>query len=154
MRYKNNGLTLIEIIVAVGILVFISTIGLNAFSSFKKASDLSSGSDTVMTYLIQARSKTLSAENGAQYGVHFESEKIVFFQGGSYIESDSQNQEIILPTTVEISSIILSGGGSDVLFKKLNGETDNDGTIILRLKLNQTREKTVSIKKTGLAVVQ
>lgn len=154
MRCKNKGLTFIEIIVAISILVFISTIGLSAFSSFKEAASLSSSIDTVMTYLIQARSKTLSAEGGVQYGVHFESEKIVFFQGGSYIESNPQNQEIILPTIIEIFSITLNGGGSDVLFKKLTGETDNTGTIQLRLKSNLTREKTVSIQKTGLVVVQ
>tara|TARA_Y100000031_G_scaffold111703_1_gene123183 strand:+ start:14290 stop:14823 length:534 start_codon:yes stop_codon:yes gene_type:complete len=150
----KRGLTLIEIIIAISILLVISTLGLNAFTSFKKATDITSSSDTVLSQLIQARSKTLSAEYGEQYGVHFEVDRATFFKGATYSPSDLDNQELILPVTVEISSISLSGSGSDVLFKKLTGETDNDGTITMNLKSDTSKTRTIVIRETGLAFVQ
>ena len=150
----KKGLTLIEIIIAIGILVLVSTIGTGAFSSFKKGNDLSSAADIAMTYLIQARSKTLSAEGAQQYGVHFETDKIVFYSGATYIPDDPLNQELTLPKTVEISSITFNGGGSEVLFKKLSGETDNDGVVVARIKSDVSKIKTIAIRKTGLAVLE
>lgn len=150
----KTGVTLIEIIIAISIFVLLSTLGMGAFSSFKKNTDLSSAADTVLTFLIQARSKTLSAENAAYHGVHFENDKIVFYSGSVYAAGDPLNQEIALPSTVEISSVTLLGGGSDVLFQKLTGETDNSGTIVLHLKSDVSKTKTITIQKIGLAIIQ
>ena len=155
-RFRNpkEGLTLVEIICAISILFVVATIGFATLSSFKKTADLSSAADSVLTYLVQARSKTLSAENGAQYGVHIEQNKIVFYSGALYMASIPDNQEILLPETVEIFSIALNGGGDEALFKKLTGETDNDGVIVMRLKSNTSKTKTITIRKVGLAFVQ
>ncbi len=151
---NQKGLTLIEIIIAIGILALVSTIGVGVFSSFKKSSDLSSTADSALTMLIQARAKTLSAENEARHGVHFEGEKIVFYSGDVYGAGAPDNQEIPVPSTVELSSITLSGGGNDVLFNKLNGETDNDGTVVFRLKSDVSKTRTIFIRETGLSVIE
>ncbi len=148
------GFTLIEIIIAISILLIVSTLGFNVFTSFKKTTDIASSSDMVLSQLTQARLKTLSAEYGEQYGVHFETDRTTFFKGAMYSVSDLDNQALVLPATVEISSISLSGGGSDVLFKKLTGETDNDGTVIIRLKSGTSKTRTFTIRKTGLAFIQ
>ena len=150
----NAGFTLIEIIIATSVLLVVSIIGVSAFSSFKGSVDLSSATDTTLTYLIQARSKTLSAENGMQYGVHAESGKIVLYEGAVYAAGSPGNEEIAIPGTIDFFSISLNGGGSDVLFKKLSGETDNYGTIGIRLKSDVSRTKTISIRETGLATIQ
>ncbi|MBI2109065.1 MAG: prepilin-type N-terminal cleavage/methylation domain-containing protein [Parcubacteria group bacterium] len=150
----QRGLTLIEIIISIGILVVIGTIGTGAFSSFKKSSDLVSAADIVVNNLIQARSKTLSAEEAKQYGVHFETDKIVFYSGTTYIAGASDNKETTLPKTIEISSVALNGGGADTLFKKLTGETDNDGVVTVRLKSDTSKTKTIHIRPVGLTTVE
>ena len=150
----KKGFTLIEIIIAIGVLLVVSTLGFNAFASFKKIADLTSSADAALSQLIQARSKTLSAEEAQQYGVHFEVNQTTFFKGVTYSASDPDNQAFVLPATVEISSISLSGSGDDVLFKKLTGETNNDGTIILRLKTDTSKMRTITIRKTGLSFIQ
>ena len=93
---SEKAFTLIEIIIVLSILMIIGTAGLTTLSTFRKSAELSSAADTILTYIIQARSKTLSAENGIQYGVHFESLKIVFYQGTPYSSQNSLNQEIVL----------------------------------------------------------
>ncbi len=153
INYSKRGFSIIEILIALGIFVVLSSGVWGAFSSFKKAVDLRSAADVVFDTLSEARSKTVSAENGERHGVHFETESVTLFQGASFIEGDTFNQKRELPPTVEISSIALSAG-SDALFKKLTGETDNDGTIMLRLKSDISKTKTVVIQKTGLVIIE
>ncbi|MDP3725925.1 MAG: prepilin-type N-terminal cleavage/methylation domain-containing protein [bacterium] len=150
----SRGFTLIEIIIATSILLFVSILGMAAFSSFKGSADISSAADTTLTYLIQARSKTLSAENGTHYGVHVESGKIVLYQGAVYVAGGPGNEEITIPKTVDFYSVSLNGGGNNILFKKLSGETDNYGTIGIRLKSDTSRMKTIIIRETGLATIE
>ncbi len=149
-----TGFSLIEIILATSVLLVVSILGIAAFSSFKGSADISSVADTALTYLTQARSKTLSAENGMQYGAHFESGKIVLYQGTVYAAGGLGNEEIAIPKTIDFFSISLNGGGNNVLFKKLSGETDNYGTIGIRLKSDVSRTKTITIRETGLALIQ
>ena len=149
-----SGFTALEVIIVISIVIVVSTLGMSAFSSFQKGTDLSAEADRVITLLVEARSKTLSAENALQHGVHFESDKIVSFSGATYSSGDSRNQEVFLSSIVEISTTTLNGGGSDVVFKKLSGDTQNDGTIVMRLKSDTSRTKAILIRETGLAVVQ
>ena len=153
-RASSRGFSFIEIIVVIAIFSLIATVGLQSFSLFKKNLDLNAATDTAVSLLSQARSKTVAAEEGAQYGVHFESGAMVSFAGTSYIPGAIGNEQFFLPTTVEMATIAVSGGGSDVIFEKLTGETTRDGTITFRLKSDTSRVRTVLILATGLASME
>lgn len=153
-QFLMGGLTLIEIIIAASIFLIVSIIGWGVFSSFKKTNDLNTVADQAFAFLVEARSKTLSAENALEHGVHFESNSITFFQGALYTPGASSNQVLLMPTTVEMATTTLAGNGADVVFKRLTGETDNIGTVAFRLASDTAKVKIVTVEKTGLVTVE
>lgn len=145
-----KGFSLLEIIIVIGILILLAALGTGSLLQFSKTTDLNSSVEAGVSLLLEARAKTLSSQEESQYGVHFESGKIVLFKGAAYSSSDPLNEETALPSSVETASISLNGGGSDVIFKKLTGETDQYGTITFRLKSNTASVRMLSILATGV----
>ncbi len=105
-----------------------------------------------MALLHKAKSDSLSSLNSNNYSVHFENNRMVYFIGDTFSEGDSGNQivnfesEVNIPTT---GGINLNGGGNNVVFSKLAGNVVGYGTIIIQLTSDPTRQKTITIEKTG-----
>jgi len=149
--YKyQTGRTLIEILFVIVIIVVLAAIVALSFSGFKKGQALPTGVDEVVALLNEARSRTLAAENGLQYGVHLASDRAVLFNGTTYASGTSTNKTIMMDSTVTITSITLTGGGADVVFNKLTGETSQYGTLIVKNTSTTVGQKTITITKTGL----
>ncbi|TSC78485.1 MAG: Uncharacterized protein G01um101429_758 [Parcubacteria group bacterium Gr01-1014_29] len=144
-----RGFTLIEILIVVAGITILASIVLFPLASFRRTAQLSSAIEEGVSLLVSARLKTLSSEGATQYGVHFETVKMVFFVGTTYITGNPQNSEVLIPNDVEISTISLNGGAVDVVFKRLTGETDQHGTVLFRLKSDPSNTKTLRIEQTG-----
>src|SRR3989344_9266077 len=149
-----KGFTLIEILVVITIAVILFAIVVSGFSGLRQSSDLTLAVDDSISFLQDARAKTLSSENNSVYGVHFETSQFVLFVGNTYNPADSSNKVRTLPSTIETNSILLSGVGDDVIFKRLTRETDNNGTVTFRQTGNPSVLKIIEIFSTGLAGVQ
>jgi len=149
---KNGyrGFTLMEVLVGIAILLFLSVIAMSVFSNLRNTQSLNGSVEQIITVIEEARVKTLSSSKSLQYGVRFGSDKIVLFEGGVFIEGAINNQETLFPDSVEIYAVLLNEGGSDVIFRKLTGETDQFGTISVRSKKNQSVSKDIKIKSTGV----
>lgn len=145
-----RGFTIIEIVIAVAVIAILSVIAFNSFSSFKNEQELANVIEEVVSDLRLARSKTIASENFSQYGVHFESQKVVIFTGTTYSAIDPNNIIYDVPARIEISSWNLAGGGADVIFQRLTGKTNQYGSITARVKTEPTKTKTVNIKQTGI----
>ena len=148
------GFTLIEILVVITIAAILFAIVVSGFSGLRQSSDLTLAVDDSISFLQDARAKTLSSVNTSVYGVHFETSQFVLFVGDTYNPLDSSNKVRALPSSVEISSILLNGVGDDAIFKRLTGETDNGGTVTFRQTSNPTVTKVIEILLTGLVGVQ
>lgn len=143
------GFTLLELAVVLGILFVLSAIGLNTIVDYRKNQAFNRDTETVIEILGQARSQTLSSKNASQYGVHFATSTVTLFAGSSYVSGSPTNVDFPLFSTDLILSIMLTGGGKDVIFNRLTGETDQNGTIVVDVpSLSQT--KNVTIYKTGI----
>ena len=149
-----RGFTLIEIIIAITIAAILFAIIVSGFSGLRQNSDMNLAVDDSISFLQDARAKTLSSVNTSAYGVHFETTKFVLFQGGTYNAGDSTNKIRLLPSTIEISAYSFNGGGSDVVFKRLTGETGSYGSVTFRQTNNPSVTKTIQILSTGLVSVQ
>lgn len=147
--YKK-GFTYIEIIVSLGILILLGFMGVSTFSSWQKKEALNSTWQEGLSLLEEARSKTLSSENSSSYGVHFESDKMISFKA-PYVSGNLENKEIFLNSFVSVSGISLNGGGSEVVFKRLSGETDNYGSITISQKTDSSNFKIIEVQQTGTA---
>lgn len=151
---KRGGFTLIEIMAAVAIMVILATIVWGAFYSFRRQAALEAASENVIALLNQARAKTLASQASSEFGVHFESVKAVMFKGAVYSATSPDNEEFILPLSVEISAVSLEGGGSDIFFEKFSANASKTGSITLRLKSDVSKTKNIVITKTGLVYAE
>ena len=133
---KKKGITVVELLIAAGIIIMLGTIIASVFHNFRDPIELNSAAEEGVSMLNDARSRTLSSKNSQQYGIHFASSSVVLFRGAVYSASDSNNEESIFPAGAEVSCIALNGGGADLVFDRLTGETNDYGAVIFRL-INQ-----------------
>lgn len=148
----NRGISLIEILVVVSILAIIVAIVVPNFSKFHNQQALRNTTEDVISLLNEARNNTISSKDSNTYGIHFETGKATLFTGTAYTVSAS-NKQIIFDKAVSIPTsggIILNGGGSDVIFNRLTGETTKYGTVIIRLISDASSQKTINISKLGV----
>ena len=149
----QKGFTLLELSIVLAILTVLLVIVLSTFISFRKNQALQNDTDTIVEVLSQARSQTLLSQNSSQYGVHLTSSKATLFVGTVYDSSSSSNKDFNLTPTDTIVTISLTGGGVDVIFDKLSGQTSQSGTIVISSP-STSRIKTVTIYKTGIVETQ
>jgi len=150
-NYK--GFTLVELLVIVGILVILATISVSVFRFFQRESDLNNNAEETINILRLAQSKTLASEGASQYGVYFDTSvsphQYILFKGSDFATRDASFDEIYeLSNTVEIYEINL-GGGNEVVFNRLTGETNQPGNITLRLKTDPTKNRIIYIEDYG-----
>ncbi|MDB5259162.1 MAG: seg [Candidatus Taylorbacteria bacterium] len=146
---RNSGFSLIEILVVIAISGLLSAITLGVFVTFQKSKGLSSDTETVVETLRQARSQSLSSKDSSAYGVHFSTSKITLFTGSTYATTSSSNLNFDLVATDAVLSISLFGGGSNVVFNRVTGETGQYGTVVISSP-SASLSKTVTIYKTGV----
>ncbi|MCK5590337.1 MAG: type II secretion system protein [Candidatus Pacebacteria bacterium] len=150
MLLKKRGYTAIEIVLVIGIMgILVTMVGLS-FSAFRNSNILAVETEKVVSLIAQARNDTLSSKNDTVYGVRIESNRVVLFESDTFSEVDPDNIEISLDTSVALTDIVLNGGGSDIVFKRLSGKTNEHGTMSLVLTSDPTTKKTITIYATGL----
>ena len=77
---------------------------------------------------------------------------MVLFRGAIYDSLDANNEAVALDSALEIypTPPSLTGGGSDVIFDRLTGKTNQDGTVIIRVKSDTSKTRTITINATGV----
>lgn len=146
----NRGITLIEILVSISILIMLSLMGIWHFSKATDAEALRKDKQGLVAMLLEARSLALASKNAERYGVHIEEFQAVFFEGGSYVIGNVNNRYQPFNKSVHLLSASLNGGGSEVLFSRLTGETNNFGTITLSLINDPLSSTIVTINDSGM----
>ncbi|KKS45095.1 hypothetical protein A3I25_02695 [Candidatus Nomurabacteria bacterium RIFCSPLOWO2_02_FULL_42_17] len=149
----KSGLSLIEVLVVLAIIGILSAVVFGNFGTYRANQALQNSGEGVLSFLNSARSRTLFSEDSSQYGVHLEQSKTVLFKGVTYSAGANDNREFILDPSIEIVSVNLAGGGDNIVFERLSGATDQDGTFVLRVKTDFSKQKTFTIEKTGIVSV-
>lgn len=154
MNKKNNsGFTLIEIIIVIAILGFLSTIAVFDFFAFKENSDLNNNVQEFVSVLKLAQNKAISAENNSQYGVYIDTSdspnQYVLFKGPSYaLRIASDDRTYSLQNTMEFYDTNL-GGGYEIVFTKTTGAPEEFGSISIRVKASPNNNKTIYLTNSG-----
>ncbi|MEK7488118.1 MAG: prepilin-type N-terminal cleavage/methylation domain-containing protein, partial [Patescibacteria group bacterium] len=73
----SEGFTMIEIIVAIGVLAIVGTTVFVGFSKATESADLKTSAFKVVDALQFARTRTIASLASSQYGVHFEQTQYV-----------------------------------------------------------------------------
>ncbi|MDO8728805.1 MAG: prepilin-type N-terminal cleavage/methylation domain-containing protein [bacterium] len=150
MNRTRRGFTILEILIAISIMVLMITIVSFSFSKLNSSQTLDTSADLVVSILNETRSLTLSAVDDSQYGVNFEASQIVLFKGSIYLSADPSNVVTELNPQVGLRNVILNGGGTSVIFKRLTGNTVETGTVEIFLKASTTIFRTITISATGI----
>ncbi len=148
-----KGLTLIELLIVTTILLILAGIIISSLPRFQSAVELQSSVEQGMSFLLEAKSQTLSSQGGSSYGVHFEANRIVLFKGAVFVDGNPDNRVSFLSSHIEISEISLNGGGPDVVFKKLTGSSDQYGFITFRLTTDPAKSRTIRILPQGVVTM-
>lgn len=143
-----------ELLVVVSIALILLAVTLQGLVSLRRERVLDESVVRVVTLVGEARSLTLFSKNATEYGVHFTTSDVTRFTGATYSSENPDNVVTALPLHATISSIMLEGGGSDIVFDRLTGETDAFGTITLELSADPTRTRTITVSHVGLVEVQ
>jgi prepilin-type N-terminal cleavage/methylation domain-containing protein len=151
---KEKGFTLIEILIVVGLLGILFAFVSTPLVSFYRKVVFQGTTENIMAMMDEARKSTLSSYNSSQYGVHFEPTSATLFTGATYVVGDSTNDVYELSNAIEISDITFNGGGSDIVFERITGETNEYGSITITSLVNSTSEKTINIFQSGLVEIE
>lgn len=145
---SKAGLTLIELLISLGIIFLLAALGLSSFVQSRNIRDLSSSGQNALSVLRQAQSRALAGENNSAWGVHLETSQFVLFRGSTYTGA-SFTKNFLLPSAIEIANISLAGGGSDVVFNRIDGSTTQAGTFDLRVRSAPTTVFAVTVDGSG-----
>lgn len=145
---RRGGFTLLEVVIVVAILALIGATALVSFSNSRRVRDLTTSGGNVLSVLRLAQSKALASEDNSQWGVKLETGQFILFRGTSFASATS-TKSYSLPIAIEIANINLSGGGQEVVFKKLTGTTDQSGTFDVRISGSSANTFSITIDGSG-----
>jgi prepilin-type N-terminal cleavage/methylation domain-containing protein len=151
MKY-NKGVTLVELLVVMVVSGLIVGIILNS-RGMSENKTVVAGAEVAAAVLNETRSLTLSSKSRTAYGVHVASTTLTIYPGPTYSAGNAGNKVTDMHSSVGIRAVTLNGGGQDILFKRLTGETDNSGTFEVYLLSDPTQYKTISIGVTGVSTI-
>jgi type II secretory pathway pseudopilin PulG len=142
----KKGVTFVELIVVIGVLVIIFAMSVPGFTFFQKGSSLNNDAEKVVNVLRLAQDKTLTSEGSSQYGVFFQApDQYTLFKGADYVSRDVSYDKVYnLSSGVEIYD-----GLTEVVFKSITGFIDPPGYISLRLVSEPSNAKTIYIEGSG-----
>ncbi len=141
---SQKGISLIEIVIIIAVVGLIIAITAPALGKFRKSQSIQNTTNTVVSILQEARSKTLASYNNTFYSVYFGANSATLFSGGTYSAVDPNNKVVSYGSPVVLQSVTLVGGGSSVSFDRLKGTTSQSGTIVVGIPSGESKTVTVS----------
>jgi prepilin-type N-terminal cleavage/methylation domain-containing protein len=154
----RKGFTLVEIMTVVAMMAALAVMVVPVLSDSLARGDARSFAMQAVDSLREAQSSTMSGRLNARYGVHFQADRFVLFQGATYSAGDADNLVHALSGNATITAVTLSPGGActvatgtgncDIHFARVKGQPTESGTVTFTDLTGATR--TVSINEVGL----
>ena len=144
------GLSVVEILVVIGIMVVLVGVVVIPFASFREQAILDGATEETLALLHEARERTVSSDGASRYGVYFESDKVTLFKGATFPGAgDPDNKEILLHNRLVLTKSASLDDG--VIFERLTGKIGAAGTTTVSLISDSTKYRTIEISQAGLA---
>ncbi len=143
---------MLEILIVISILGLIMAVVIPSFLSFKRSSFLNIETQEILTTVNRARMSSMASRGDLQYGVRFEATRITLFSV-PYVYGASTNEVYVFNPAIILSTITINGGGSDILFQKLTGSTNQNATTTLRVVGSTTASSTIIVRPSGVATI-
>ncbi len=146
---NRNGFTLTEILITIALFSIIFAIVFVGMARPKAYADIESTENLIYITVKEAQNLAMKGP-ASSFGVHFEQNKFVIFQGATYTLGDPSNLETTLDPNLLIESISLPTLNTDIIFSQLSGEVQEltlgaSGSFVLReTNTNETRTFTIT----------
>lgn len=141
---------MLEIVVALGIVALLGALSLVSFMNARRVQSLVSTGSEVLSVLRLAQQKAAAGQGGDPWGVRLEQGYYRLFRGASYAEAVTTTS-YPLPTGLEITDIALAGGGQEIVFRPLDGHTEEQGTFTVRVRDSAAQTFAVTQDRSGRA---
>jgi prepilin-type N-terminal cleavage/methylation domain-containing protein len=148
----NKGFNLIEIMIVLAIFILIISLVLPSLINFRKEQALKNTAENIVSLLNKAKSDSIASLNSSQYGDFFENDKAIYFKGHTFLSGEPENQILNFEPGTEVSiadGLNLENNSNQVVFPRLIGNVLGYGTIIVNSISEPTKQKVISISKTG-----
>lgn len=152
-NFYHKGTTVIELTILLLVIGLMAAVIIPQFSKTRENQVLKSGVADVLSSINKARGVTLSSLNSSEYGVHFQSDKVIIFKGKVFSAVAPDNETINIITPASISNVTfggVSGTSGDIYFNRLSGSPSTTGTITIS---TSSFSKIITISATGVASV-
>lgn len=150
MPLKNNGFTLIEVMIVIIILCSFFLIGFFVDQGMYSRKSLQEEELLVISILQKARSRAMNNIYESNHGLHIEDNSYVIFKTTPYVESNLTNEKIPRNNKISITAgleLLDEDNEIEIIFTRLSGDPINTGGIKLDDNLEQ---KYININKRGL----
>ena len=145
----QKGVSIIEIIMVLAVVVILIAIITPSLTSFRKNQSIQNTTNSIVSLVQEARTKTLASYNNTFYSVYFNSDNAVLFTGGTYSPTEITNKVVTYESPVVLQSgTSLNGGGSKISFDRLKGTTSQYGTIVVGISGGAS--KTITVSSSGI----
>jgi Tfp pilus assembly protein FimT len=149
---RNKGISVIELLFSIAILVILSSVSIAVFSNLSNAESLDRDVTIVANYIEKARTMSINSVDSLVHGVKIESNKVTVFKSSTFSSANSL-ESYDIPTKTVISDINLTGAATTFYFDKLTGVPSATGTITLS-QSSGSESKTIIIYGTGIIDIQ
>jgi len=143
----KTGFTLVEILIVISIFTIFAATGIATYQNAKKRAVLDDAYASVSQAFEQASNRAATGIGTEKHGVHVEKERIVTFEGDTYIEGNGN--ETPLPTSISTDQIDLT-----VLFDRINALPEISADTTITINDEDGSAKTITIAKDGRIISQ
>lgn len=143
---SGKGFTLLEVLIVIGILAVLTSISAPIYRSFVKTSELGVTSKIMMSFLKEARSKSMAGNLNLKWGIHFVNSGTDYYESFSTPTDYSDSLKSVIATTslpfgVNFTAPVTT---SDVIFGKIIGTTTATTTITFTSTDGESKTVTVT----------
>lgn len=147
-----KGFTLLELILTIGVLGILTAIAINTFGATQLKKEQSGIVESIVASLEKQKADTQAGKGGNNYGVKFNSDSFILFEGKVFSSGASSNTEILISPKFEITETI-SNADDMIYFFRLYGEANESATITVSHIDNQISPQLIVIEESGIISV-
>src|SRR3989338_5233526 len=132
---RRDAFTALELIIVIAIGAIIMGTTFFSLSSFLARTGLDTARKEIIRLVRRAHDNSVFRFKDSQWGLNFDDTAgtITLFTGPNFAARDSQFDSIyLLQKSIALNSIALTGGGKEIVFRKTDGYTAQNGSIHLR----------------------
>jgi prepilin-type N-terminal cleavage/methylation domain-containing protein len=127
-KRPQNGFTLLEILLVVAIFTILASLVFPLTIKDSQGAKLLATAKQMESVMFRYQQSALSRLNNTNYGIAFFLNKYTLFEGNT-LASATFTEDIEIPARQSISSITLTGGGTEILFTQGSFRPNKSGNI-------------------------